>query len=57
MLNIIDELRNANLPTNFALVGLKIVNMFSSIDNESALRTVEFPPTSFVLDAFEPCLS
>lgn len=57
MLNIIDELRNANLPTNFALVGFKIVNMFSSIDNESALRTVEFPPTSFVLDAFEPCLS
>ena len=57
MLNIIDGLRNSNLPTNFTLVGLKIVNLFSSIDNESALRTVKFPPTSFVLDAFEPYLS
>ena len=60
------DINNSSLPTNSILVGFDMVNMFSSIDNKSGLKSVhdilelhnsKFPPTSCVIDALELCLS
>ena len=66
MLNIIDKINISNLPINSICVGFDIVNMFPSIDNKSALKSVhnilelrdsKFPPTSCAIEALELCLS
>ena len=66
MLDIIDETNNSNLPTNSIIVSFDIVNMLTSIDNKSGLKSVhdilelresKFPPTSCIIETLELCLS
>ena len=66
MLDIIDEFNNSSLPTNSIRVGFDIVNMFPSINNKSGLKSIhdvlelrdsKFPPTSYVRETLELCLS
>lgn len=57
MLNITDELKRSNLPSESVLVAFIIVTMFARIDNNFGLKKVfeileshvnMFPPTQFV---------
>ena len=66
MPDIIDKINNSSLPTNSIIVGVDLVNIFTSIDNKSGLKSVhdilelhdsKFPPTSCVIEALELCLS
>ena len=65
MLDIIDNLNDSNLPDNSVLVSFNLVNMFSTIDNESHIKAVKEmlnvgenknPPTECILEAFRLCL-
>ena len=66
ILNFIDFLNDSNILTeNCMLVSFDIVNMFSSIDNESGLQAVkdaleareeQFPPPFGIIEALELCL-
>ena len=63
MLTIIDNLNKSNtLTSDFTLVSFDIVNMFPSIDNNSALKAVkrvlnvmqdQFPPTSCMIETLK----
>ena len=66
MPDIIDKINNSSLPTNSIIVGVDLVNIFTSIDNKSGLKSVhdilelhdsKFPPTSCVIEALALCLS
>ena len=66
MLNFIDYLNKSNiLREDCILVSFDIVNMFSSIDNQSGLQAVknalearqkQFPPTDCIIEALKLCL-
>ena len=65
MLDIIDNLNDADLPENSVLVSFDVVNMFPSIDNESGTKAVKKvlndrgsknPPTECILEALRLCL-
>ena len=66
MVHFIDFLNDSNILTEKCmLVSFDIVNMFSSIDNESGLQALknaleareeQFPPTLCIIEALELCL-
>ena len=60
MLDIIDNLKDSDLPENSVLVSFDVVNMFPPIDNESGIKAVKKvlngresknPPTECILEA------
>ena len=59
MLDIIDNYNDSDFPENSFLVSYNVVNMFSSIDNESGIKTFKkalnnreskIPPTECILE-------